>query len=146
MSSDNSSQKNSANSLAQSLNAQFQLSGPTAITKGSEFTIALIQNTPDLKSLSFDLVHPETLELVKLVNIVPIAKANYEKSTIGTQLNFDNIPKNQGPISLLTFKVSGGETNKNARLEIKNGKIKLHDGKEEKNLSDHVIKDFEIND
>lgn len=125
-------------------NAQFQLSGPSNISRGQEFTLALIQNTPAFQSLNVDLVHPETWELVKTVNIAPTTRVDQEKVSNGTRLSFGATPQHQGPIALLNFKVSEKDSSKSARLVIENGRIKLNDGKTEQGLSDHVVKEFEI--
>lgn len=124
--------------------AQFQLSGPSNISRGQEFTLALIQNTPTFQSLSVEMVHPETWELVKTVNIVPTTKVDQERTPNGTRLSFGTTPQHQGPIALLTFKVSEKDSSKSARLLIEKGRIKLNDGKTEHGLSDRVIKEFEI--
>lgn len=126
------------------LTAQFQLSGPSTITKGQDFTLALIQNTPQFQEMSIDLLHPDTWELIKVVNIVPTSKTNQEKIDHGTRLNFGVTAKHEGPLALLTFKVSEKAETKKEELILENGKIKLNDGNSFQMLSDRLKKDFEI--
>lgn len=125
------------------LNAQFQLSGPTIITRGQEFTIALIQNTPAFQKMNVDVLHPDTWELVKTVNIAPIERIDQQKIDKGTRLSFGNTPKHEGPLALLTFKVSDQAELKNEELIIGNGNIKFSEGESFQRLSDRLIKEFE---
>jgi len=125
------------------LNAQFQLSGPTIITRGQEFTIALIQNTPAFQKMNVDILHPDTWELVKTVNIAPIERIDQQKIDKGTRLSFGNTPKHEGPLALLTFKVSDQAELKKEELIIGNGNIKFSEGGSFQRLSDRLIKEFE---
>lgn len=125
--------------------ADFQLSGPSNVIPGQEFTLALIQNTPAFQSLSLDVRHPESWELVKIVNIAPTTRIDQEKNSSGTKLTFGATPQHQGPIALLTFKVPAKQANQKENIVIENGKINLNDGKGEQALSDKVVKEFELN-
>ncbi|MHC6186968.1 secretin and TonB N-terminal domain-containing protein [Acinetobacter sp. X9] len=125
--------------------ADFQLSGPSNVIPGQEFTLALIQNTPAFQSLSLDVRHPESWELVKIVNIAPTTRIDQEKNSSGTKLTFGATPQHQGPIALLTFKVPAKQSNHKENIVIENGKINLNDGKGEQALSDKVVKEFELN-
>ncbi|MEO4210127.1 secretin and TonB N-terminal domain-containing protein [Acinetobacter pittii] len=125
--------------------ADFQLSGPSNVIPGQEFTLALIQNTPAFQSLSLDVRHPESWELVKIVNIAPTTRIDQEKNNSGTKLTFGATPQHQGPIALLTFKVPAKQPNQKENIVIENGKINLNDGKGEQALSDKVVKEFELN-
>jgi len=125
--------------------ADFQLSGPSNVIPGQEFTLALIQNTPAFQSLSLDVRHPESWELVKIVNIAPTTRIDQEKNNSGTKLTFGATPQHQGPIALLTFKVPAKQANQKENIVIENGKINLNDGKGEQALSDKVVKEFELN-
>lgn len=125
--------------------AEFQLSGPSNVISGQEFTLALIQNTPAFQSLSLDVRHPEAWELVKIVNIAPTTRIDQEKNSSGTKLTFGATPQHQGPIALLTFKVPTKQANQKENIVIENGKINLNDGKGEQALSDKVVKEFELN-
>lgn len=125
--------------------ADFQLSGPSNVIPGQEFTLALIQNTPAFQSLSLDVRHPESWELVKIVNIAPTTRIDQEKNSSGTKLTFGATPQHQGPIALLTFKVPAKQPNQKENIVIENGKINLNDGKGEQALSDKVVKEFELN-
>jgi general secretion pathway protein D len=125
------------------LNAQFQLSGPTIITRGQEFTIALIQNTPAFQKMNVDVLHPDTWELVKTVNIAPIERIDQQKIDKGTRLSFGDTPKHEGPLALLTFKVSDQAELKKEELIIGNGNIKFGEGGSFQRLSDRLIKEFE---
>lgn len=130
--------------LGSNLSAQFQLSGPSTISKGQEFTLALIQNTPAFQNLSMDLLHPNNWELARIVNIAPISRVDQEKMEKGTRLNFGITPKHQGPIALLTFKVSELAEAKKEQFVIENSKIKLTENKPAQQLSDYVVKEFEV--
>ncbi|WP_228277586.1 secretin and TonB N-terminal domain-containing protein [Acinetobacter dispersus] len=125
------------------LTAQFQLSGPSIITRGQEFTIALIQNTPAFQEMSVDMRHPDTWELVKTVNIAPISRMDQEKIDKGTRLSFGHTPKHQGPLALLTFKVSDQAELKKEELILENGKVKFSEGSGFQRFSDRLVKEFE---
>lgn len=125
------------------LTAQFELSGPSIITRGQEFTMALIQNTPTFQEMNIDIGHPDTWELVKTINVVPISEITQEKIDKGTRLSLGKTSKHQGPLVLLTFKVSDKAELKKEELILENGKIKFEEGKNFQRLSDHLIKEFD---
>ncbi|OBY74844.1 secretin and TonB N-terminal domain-containing protein [Acinetobacter gyllenbergii] len=131
-------------SVGNQLSAQFQLSGPSIITKGQEFTLALIQNTPAFQEMSVDMLHPDNWELVKTVNIAPTLQMNQEKIAKGTRLSFASTPKHDGPLALLTFKVSSNAELKKEELILENGKIKINGASGYQRLSDHLVKEFEL--
>ncbi|WPP58349.1 SpvB/TcaC N-terminal domain-containing protein [Acinetobacter pittii] len=116
-----------------------------ALGRITQTTLALIQNTPAFQSLSLDVRHPESWELVKIVNIAPTTRIDQEKNSSGTKLTFGATPQHQGPIALLTFKVPAKQSNHKENIVIENGKINLNDGKGEQALSDKVVKEFELN-
>lgn len=124
--------------------AQFQLSGPSTVTPGQEFTVALIQNTPAFESLKLDVLHPESWEMSRIVLVAPSAKIEQTKLQAGTQLNFGATPAHQGPAALLTFKIPIGEVKAKRELIVEHGSIKLGDGKAEKFLTDKVIKEIQV--
>ncbi|HEM8710273.1 TPA: secretin and TonB N-terminal domain-containing protein [Acinetobacter baumannii] len=141
---ESSNSNSNSNYVSGGSSAQFQLSGPNIITRGQEFTLALIQNTPSFRTMSFDLNHPNDWELTKVVNIVPTSQIEQEKNQKGTRLTFNNVAKHEGPMALLTFKVSDKAELKHEELIIENGQIKMNETQPFQKLSDRLIKDFDI--
>lgn len=124
--------------------AQLQLSGPSSVTPGQEFTMALIQNTPKFESMKLDIIHPENWEISRIVLVAPSAKIDQTKLQSGTQLAFGPTPAHQGPAALLTFKIPIGEVKAKRDLIVEHGVIKLDDGRPEKYLTDKVIKEIQV--
>ncbi|WP_228254847.1 hypothetical protein [Aquirhabdus parva] len=112
---------------------QIQLNGPTHVTPGQDFTVALLQTGPAYESMSFDLLHDKSLELVRAVLIAPSNKFDQQAIEKGIRFTFGKTAVHQGTAALITFKVAKDAPS--SELILSRGSIQLRDGQQPQGFS-----------